>query len=321
MPSKEYTNHMNTISKVTPKDFFLWAGAMIALYSSVFAFVALLFQYINYAFPDALSYEYFGDPYSGGIRFAMATLIVMMPVAVLLFRVLRKDIESVPEKADLWIRRWILVLTVFIAGFAVVGDLITLINYFLGGDVTMRFVLKVLVLLLVAGGVFMHFLADIRGYWVQNPSRARMVGWAAGLVVIAAIIAGFFIMGSPSQVRLYRFDAQKISDLQSIQWQLVNYYQQKESLPNSLGDLEDPISGWMMPIDPQGQEYRYEKTGDLAFKLCATFNADSKESTGAQPMSVRAYGPMEGNFDHGVGEVCFDRTIDPERYPPYTKGI
>ena len=311
---------MNT-PKVTPKDFFLWAGAMIALYSSVFAFIALLFQYINYAYPDALSYTYYADPFSGGIRFAMATLIVMVPVAVILFRILRKDIETVPEKADLWIRRWILVLTIFIAGLAVVGDLITLINYFLGGDVTMRFVLKVLVLLLVAGGVFMHFLADLRGYWVKFPSRARLVSWAAGVVVLLAIIAGLFIMGSPSQVRLYRFDAQKVSDLQTIQWQVVNYWQQKQELPSTFDALEDPLSGWTMPIDPQGQEYRFEKTGDQAFKLCATFNADSQNGSQASVARPALYGVEGENWQHGTGEVCFDRTIDPERYPPYTKAV
>lgn len=312
-----YMTHL----KVTPKDFFLWAGAMIALYSSVFAFIALLFQYINYAYPDTLAYTYMADPYSGGIRFAMATLIVMAPVAIILMRFIRRDIEAESGKADLWIRRWALVLTIFIAGLAVVGDLIALINYFLGGDITMRFVLKVAVLLLVAGAVFMHFLADFRGYWNANPGRARLVGYAAALAIVLAIIAGFFIMGSPSQVRLYRFDSQKVSDLQNIQWQVVNYWQQKEELPVDAGQLEDPLSGWTMPIDPQGQQYRYEKTGDLAFKLCATFNANSKDANKSEAMPVRAYGSLDGNFDHGAGEVCFDRTIDPERYPPYSKPV
>jgi hypothetical protein len=310
---------MNT-PKVTPKDFFLWAGAMIALYSSVFAFIALLFQYINYAYPDSLGYTYYADPFSGGIRFAMATLIVMVPVAVVLFRILRKDIETLPEKADLWIRRWILVLTIFIAGLAVVGDLITLINYFLGGDVTMRFVLKVLVLLLVAGAVFLHFLADLRGYWTQNPGRAKVVGYGAGVAVLIAIIAGFLIMGSPSQVRLYRFDAQKVSDLQNIQWQIVNFWQQKQVLPADIAEIEDPLSGWVLPIDPQGQAYRYERTSNSSFRLCATFNADSRSAATSQAMP-REYGPLEGNFNHGAGEVCFDRTIDPERYPPFVKTI
>ena len=65
-------------AKTTPKDFFLWAGAMITLYASIVAFITLLFNYINFAFPDPL--QYMGDPYSGGIPYQMASLIVLTPV-------------------------------------------------------------------------------------------------------------------------------------------------------------------------------------------------------------------------------------------------
>lgn len=64
---------------VTPKDFFLWAGAMLSLYISVFTFVSLLFSYIDYAFPDPL--EYYIDPYSSGMRASIAALIVLFPLA------------------------------------------------------------------------------------------------------------------------------------------------------------------------------------------------------------------------------------------------
>ncbi|HVU75265.1 MAG TPA: DUF5671 domain-containing protein, partial [Candidatus Paceibacterota bacterium] len=159
---------MNT-PRVTPKDFFLWAGAMVSLYISVFSFITLLFEYINHAYPDGLAYTY--DPYSGAMRFAIASLIVLFPTYLTLMRVIRNDIAAHPEKNDLWVRRWALMLTIFIAGATVVVDLITLINYFLGGDVTMRFVLKVAVVLLVAGGFFLHFLADVKGYWSREPQK------------------------------------------------------------------------------------------------------------------------------------------------------
>jgi len=310
--------------KVTPKDFFLWAGAMVALYGSVISFITLLFEYINHTFPDPLL-DYYIDPYSGGIRFAMASLIVLVPVTIILMRYIRKDIARDPAKNDLWVRRWALVLTVFLAGAAVVGDLITLINYFLGGDLTTRFGLKVLVLLLVAGGVFLHFLADLRGYWNANPGRAKQVGIGAGIAVLASIIAGFFILGSPMEMRLIRFDYQKVSDLQNIQWQIINYWQQKESLPAAIEDIEDPLSGYLVPRDPQtGEAYVYKRNSPLDFTLCATFN---KEGIGdpysypSRPISaVPGKSNMEnGTWDHGAGEVCFDRSIDPERYPPYSK--
>lgn len=309
--------------KVTPKDFFLWAGAMVALYGSVIAFIALLFEYINHIFPDPL--EYYVDPYSGGIRFAMASLIVLVPVTIVLLRFIRTDIVREPIKSELWVRRWVLVLTVFVAGAALVGDLITLINYFLGGELTTRFILKVLVLLFVAGAVFFHFLADLRGYWKANPLRATQVGIAAGGLVLVAIVSGFFILGSPAEIRLLRLDSQKVGDLQSIQWQVVNYWQQKEKLPATLEELKDPLGGQIIPVDPQsGEPYVYGVTGRLSFRLCATFN---KEGVG-DPYVVRpmAIIPKEGGIEsdswqHTAGEVCFDRTIDPERYPPFSKSI
>ncbi len=320
--------------KVTPKDFFLWIGAMVALYMSIFALINLLFDYINYAFPDVLNY--YVDPYSSSIRYEMAALIVLFPLFLLLMRFVRKDIIRMPEKRDLWIRRWVLYLTVFVAGAAVAGALITLINYFLGGEITTRFILKVLVVVLVAGAGFLHFLADIWGYWVQRPDRARMIGWGAGVVVLASVAAGFFIMGSPNQIRLYRFDDQKVSDLTNIQYQIVNYWQQKEKLPATLADLQDPISGAIIPLDPQtGEAYTYQATDRLSFKLCATFNAETQQNS---PMATRAKirepmpavpigvtsdakggGLEQSTWQHGVGETCFERTIDPERYPPFPK--
>ena len=308
--------------KVTPKDFFLWVGAMIALYGSAFALLALLFQYIDHAFPDPLAY--YVDPYSGGMRFAMASLIVLVPVALILMRFIRKDINRYSEKADLWVRRWALVLTVFIAGSTVVGDLIAVINAFLGGDLTTRFVLKVAVVLLVAGAIFLHFLADLRGYWNANPWRAQMVGWAAGILVLLAIIAGFFIMGTPGEIRSYRFDGDRVRHLQDIQWQVVNYWQQKQKLPAALQELEDPISGYRIPLDAEtGTLYEYRVIGERSFELCATFNTDSGfAATPPQVYPARYIDGIENdNWLHKEGRQCFDRSIDPERYPPFEKPV
>lgn len=298
----------------------------MGLYGSVVSFITLIFAYIDQAFPDALSmYSYNYDPYSGSIRFAMASLIVLVPVTILLLNLIRKDIVHEHAKADLWVRRWALFLTLFLAGLAMVIDLITLINYFLGGELTTRFVLKVAIILLVAAGVFMHFLADYWGYWIKFPSRARSVGIAAAVLVLISIVSGFFIIGSPAQVRLQRFDSQKVSDLQNIQWQIINYYQTKGALPANLEALKDPISNNMIPQDPEtNADYGYRvTTAPYSFELCATFNTDSTRDL-PNPSIARTYpGDMgvEGeNWAHAVGEKCFSRTIDPERYPVYPKG-
>jgi hypothetical protein len=306
--------------KVTPKDFFLWFAAMLALYVSVFSFIELFFDYINHAFPDPL--EGYSDPYSASIRFAIASLVVLFPVFLILMRLIRNDIMKMPEKAELWVRRWALFLTLFLAGTTIVVDLVTLVNTYLNGDVTVRFFLKVVVVFLVAGAGFLHFLADLKGYWQQHPSYSKMVMWGAALAVAVSVIGGIFIIGTPGTVRLYRFDDQKVSDLQNIQWQVVNYWQHHGTLPESLSALNDPLSGFTVPVDAQsGASYRYELLSGHSFQLCATFNAETQPgSLYANRLTVPA--PAGSGKDlaaeswqHSSGETCFPRTIDPAEYP------
>lgn len=303
-------------ARTTPKDFFLWAGAVIALYGSVISVITLAFSYIDYAFPDALAYA--SDPYSGPIRVAMASVLVLVPTMLVLLRIIRGTITEHAGRAHIWVRRWALVLTLFIASATMLIDLITLFTTFLGGEITIRFALKVAVVLLVALGVFLHFLADLKGYWIEHGRKAQLVGIAVGVLALALIGAGFFIVGSPATARLMRYDDQKVSDLQNLQYQIVNYYQQKEVLPATLAALADPLSGYSAPSDPQsGEPYRYEKTGNRSFTLCGTFNTPTPEARGRDIASPS--GSIDETWTHQAGETCYERTIDPERYPFFTK--
>lgn len=311
-------------SKTTPRDFFLWAGAVIALYGSVISLIALLFEYVNVAFPDPLAY--YGDPYGGAVRAAMAGVIVLVPTTLVLLRIIRKSIVKEQGKAEVWVRRWALVLTIFIAVAVILIDLITLITTFLGGELSARFGLKVAIVLLVALGVFMHFLADLKGYWIQNAKKANLVGIGVGVLALVSVAAGFFIIGTPGEIRMLRYDEQKVSDLQSIQYQVVNYYQQKGTLPEDLSSLNDPLSGFMTPKDPQsGETYRYAATEALSFELCASFNEPTPDTAGQGSYPSRDMGyagmGMDENWQHEAGETCFERTIDPERYPLFEKPV
>lgn len=313
-----------TTSRTAPKDFFLWASAVIALYVSVISFITLLFEYINYVFPDPNAYV--GDPYSSAMRAAMAAVIVFVPATLVFLRLIRGSILVEAGKAGIWVRRWALQLTIFVMTFTILVDLVTLVNYFLNGEITTRFILKVLVVLLVAGFITLHFLADLKGYWLANPKKANLVGIAVAAVAAATIVAGFFIVGSPMKARDIRLDVQRVSDLQSIQGQVVTYYQQTGELPNSLATLADPLSYYTVPVDPLTEEsYAYRMTDALSFTLCATFAREGEDMRGrggfARDIAMPYPGPgvMSENWEHGAGETCFDRTIDPDRYPLFEK--
>lgn len=309
--------------KITPKDFFLWAGAIVSFYWSVIAFIFLLFSYIEYSFPNALVY-FPADPYQSGISFQMASIIILFPVYLLIMRVIRGDIARDSSRGEIWVRRWAIIFTLFVAGLAIAGDLVTLLTTFLNGEeLTTSFLLKAAVVLLVAAGVFMHFIADLWGYWSTYPSRKRMVGIGVVVVVVIAIVAGFIIVGTPGQARLARFDNEKVSDLQNIQYQVTNYFQAKRALPGALVDLENVLLDNSLPVDPQsGESYTYNKTGNLTFELCAVFNTESRETqttVALEPMSRPLGTKGSDNWQHGIGQVCFERTIDPSFYPPLTK--
>lgn len=309
-------------AKTTPKDFFLWAGAMVTLYWSVTSFLMLIFNYINYSFPDPLNY-YASDPYQSGVAYEMSSLMVLFPLFIFLMWLIHRDIRNDASRSDLWVRRWALVLTLFIAGITMAVDLIVLLNSFLSGEaITVAFMLKVVVVFGVAAVVFMHFIADLWGYWEKYPRRGQSVGAAAFVLVLASIVAGFFILGTPYQARQLRFDEQKINDLMQIQSQVVSYYQAKQKLPTSLGDLKNSLSYYGIPKDPQsGTDYAYRiTTPPYHFEVCATFNAAGRGSAyrGIPASESTHSGGNFDNWEHAAGQHCFERTIDPELYPQTT---
>ncbi|MDB5244998.1 MAG: hypothetical protein JWN90_103, partial [Parcubacteria group bacterium] len=205
-------------SRTTPKDFFLWLGAIIALYASIFSLITLLFEYINYTYPDPLAG--YPDPYGGAMRAAMATAIVLVPITLLLIRIIRSMTDSDPSKLHIWVRRWALVLTLFIASATVVVDLITLVTTFLGGEITIRFALKAAVILLAGIGIFLHFLADMRQSWGPDSKGSTIVGIGFAIMALIIVVSGFLVVGTPQHARLIRYDQQKVQDLQSIQYEL-----------------------------------------------------------------------------------------------------
>ena len=308
---------MDTIKpKVTPKDFFLWLAGMVTLYWSATALILLIHEYIEVLFPDVATSYYYYDPYSGTIRFAIASLVVVFPIYVYVMRLLHVDIRHDPLKKELWVRRWLVYLTLFVAGLTIAIDLIAVIYTFLEGDLTARFALKALTILVVLGGGFYYYLHELRGTWESKERESKLIGGFVALIVVATIVGGFFIVGSPFEARLLKIDERKVSDLTNIQYQLVNFWQYKQALPETLEELNDPLSGFVVPIDPEtSAPYVYVRTSHSSFKLCATFNAESREYVSAPVMDASE------NWKHVAGEVCFDRTIDPERYPAFEKPI
>lgn len=305
--------------KTTPKDFFLHIGAVLALYFLVVNLVRLLFATIDAAFPPT--------PESAGfipdVSFPIAALIVGFPVYLFLMHLaLRGEVED-PGRRELPVRRWLSYLTLFIAGAAIVIDLVFLLTAFLRGEeITAGFLLKVLAVLAVAATVFGYYLSDLRRRG-RNTERYFAAGGA--LLIALSIIFGFSVFGSPATQRAVRFDLERVGDLQTIQWQVLSYWQRKGALPSALDDLKDPLSGFDIPVDPvSAAPYEYHLKGPLSFELCASFARPSHPAsrlyhTAPKPVPFGGDATFfKEDWQHQEGRECFERTIDPERHglPP-----
>jgi len=79
------------------------------------------------------------------------------------------------------------------------------------------------------------------------------IGIGMTVVVLAAVIAGILLIGSPAQERLRRLDERRISDLREISFAVDAYWTREDVLPASLEELgnderivrelADPVTG------------------------------------------------------------------------------
>ncbi len=311
---------VDQIKRNIPRDLFLHLLAVVTLYWSAISFVTLVWQFINRAFPDVLNNMYAGDYRFSLIRFSVSALIIVFPVFILVSRYLNKIYVKEAVVRESKIRKWLIYLTLFITSLVIIGDLVSTINAFLGGEITVRFILKALSILLVAGIIFWYYLDDVRR---ETPTKAaKYFAWGTSILVLVVIIGAFFMVGSPNSARLVQFDQQKISDLQNIQYQIVNYWQRKQVMPTTLADLSDPISGFKIPVDPQSNvnyEYNIVNATVPSFELCATFNKQSKFIGNAPTKPIYSGDIYSQNWEHKEGRFCFSRTIDEQLYPPLNK--
>lgn len=325
--------------KLSASFFFLSLGLLITLITSVVSFLNLTFSTLENKFPDVLnsSYQYgYSDYTYEGIRTALAVLVIFFPVFLIVSYFWDKHIKGILGSVDEIIKKWLLYVVLFLSSIVIMVDLVALIRYFISGEITTRFILKVLVTLTTALVVGLYYILVLKNK--KYNSRIGLIFSAVCILfVFLAIFYSFLIMGSPMKQRTFRLDNRRVSDLQSIQYQVINYWQQKEKLPENLSEFKDPISSFSLPIDPEfdkGKIYEYYKKTDLTFELCAEFSAEMPKGWieyggGVMPMfkkdiAVSSYpypGGINDSWDHGVGKTCFERTIDKDLYPPFEKQV
>jgi hypothetical protein len=145
---------------VDARDAFLYLLNFITLGFWVVALGELFTSLIDRWFPDPATPSY-GSLLSE-VAWPLAAVIVAFPCFVLVGRFIAAEIARRPEAADSGIRAWLTYLALVVAAICVLTDAIWVLDAFLTGALTIRFVLDSVVVIGLGGGVFAYYLASLR---------------------------------------------------------------------------------------------------------------------------------------------------------------
>lgn len=291
------------------RDAFLHLLTFTMLFVSLGALIYLFFEYIDRLFPDPAFESYSASDYRlSSIRWSLAALVVAAPLFIWFSRIIASDMRRNPEKSWSGVRRWLTFLTLFIAAATIAGDTITLVYYFLEGELSVRFSLKVLVILVLAGTTFAYYFLSLR-LPPADPRRKRIgLGFQTAAIAIAAtaVVWGAVIVGSPAAQRARKYDERRVEDLKAIsdeireivlvdRWRSKDELEMERDLPKTLEEAAASATYRKLDrTDPEtGEPYKYEITGKSTFRLCATFSTARN----------RRYDIF---WNHPEGEHCFE---------------
>ncbi len=300
------------------RDAFFLLLSFTSLASTVGSLIFLAFDFLNRLLPDAAFPTYYYSDNLSSVRWELAILIVSYPLYIWMSRLLLREYAAHHEKLASGVRRWLTYLILFVTACMLVGDLIALIFNLLQGEITVRFLLKVAAVLVLAGLPFRYYLYSLRipAERFSGHKIHMRYFYCSVAIVLAAVVGAFVVAGSPLRGRAERFDEQRITDLRAIQNETLNIAWGNQryvvppsgtpptatphELPQTLQEIAANASyEKISTLDPEtGAPYEYAVLSPTSFELCATFSL-----------------PRDQQYDifwnHPAGRHCFTtNTLD-----------
>jgi len=144
-----------------PKYFFLRLLSVITLIAALWSFVAVAFDIIDLQIDDPTfrtEYSYQFQNLQDSLRVGLSFLIVMFPVYLGTLALLTQAYKKKEVSKKDVTPGWFVYASIFVASIIILISMVVLVNNLLDGDLTLRFLSKLLVLFFVSGSIFGYHL-------------------------------------------------------------------------------------------------------------------------------------------------------------------
>lgn len=322
VPTPENRTHSGRGTLSSTVEVVLNFFSFILLGTVATALGILYYQIIGKYFPDPLTLGYGSLDYSSGaIHYAIATLIIAFPLYVVTVRLWFRRFRENEEKVESKLTKWLTYLVLLVTAVTIVGDLIASVFYFLQGELSGRFVLKALTILVIAGIIFGFYVLERKKIQYKNDIPRRIFEYISAAIttlVVFGIVLGFIAGGSPATERMRGLDTQRADDLRSLANCVTTYGADHKRLPENLKELSSTAmyycSGRMS--DPEtGMAYEYQiispdiQTGlvhEGGYELCANFTLASDDVSQSK---TYAFPSNDKWAKHAAGRECDSETV------------
>ncbi len=303
---------------------------LLSLVSLIFISISvglIAFGIIDITIPDTLKYYYNSSFTNNSFRFAISALLIATPIFYYLSFLINKGLRNKELDKESGIRRWLTYFIIFVSSVTILGVFISLINNFLSGELTSRFLFKALSVLIISGSVFSFYFYDIKRDNPEEKNKVIKIFFYSSLaIILTAFISVWFFVDSPKEARMRRLDQNLLTNINILENTLNSFYADKGFLPDDISEIKNSNYYYELNsfVDPEtGTPIEYNKLSDRDFELCATFRLDSEGiDRGGRNVVNPIYGPSDKN-SYKAGYSCLKGNLwmEKEAKPVETKNL
>lgn len=279
-----------------PKYAFYYFLSLISLIFLAISSVLIIFEIIDRSVIDALSNNFSNQ---NTLRFGISAILISAPIFFLSVNLINKGLKKKEIEKDSSLRNWLTYFILFVSAVIILGSLIGIINSFLSGEITLKFVLQMITVVIISALIFSFYLYDIKRENISGGDRVIRIFFISTLsLVVAIFVSSWFFVESPKVARDRKADNQVMQNISIIESYVNEYYEENEVLPENLDNLDS------VRYSESVEGVEYNKLGDKEFELCADFKTDSYES-----QRSATYYPGKNSRAYTKGWNCFEGNL------------